>query len=259
MDNWDSSKPAGSENNISDAFSRIQIHKAVEVSGFPASLRVDQQPQQVQFVPSGSQFITHYPTGAVPVSSYYPIYQPQVQQQQPAYYQPNRPYPVYLLPVRPPQPYNFSIQGSLIETATVAPGQPPLHLNATMIPTQVVYKEVTAAPPLPDLAPKVTGTTSVVSPLVQVPPNENQQQFVSIPQMHHPTQSIPIASMETANYSAFEDDPAHSQIYKSQPPAPMLTPQYQTMTNATKALLSEALAQSQADNMKQQIRTPQPK
>ena len=151
------------------------------------------------------------------------------------------------------------MQGSLIDSATVASSQPPMHLNATMIPSQVVYKEVTAAPPLPDLATKVTGTAPGVTPLVHVPSNENQQQFVSIPQIHHPTQSIPIASMEAANYSAFEDDPAHSQIYKSQPSAPILPSQYQTMTNATKALLSEALAQSQADNIKQQIRTPQPK
>lgn len=259
VDNWDSSKPVGSESNVSDAFARIQIHKAVEVSGFPSSLQLDQQQQQLQFVPAGAQYITHYPTGPVPVSSYYPIYQPQLQQQQPTYYQSNRPYPVYLLPVRPPQPYNFSMQGSLIDSATVASSQPPMHLNATMIPSQVVYKEVTAAPPLPDLATKVTGTAPGVTPLVHVPSNENQQQFVSIPQIHHPTQSIPIASMEAANYSAFEDDPAQSQIYKSQPPAPILPSQYQTMTNATKALLSEALAQSQADNIKQQIRTPQPK
>ncbi|RVW77468.1 hypothetical protein CK203_053461 [Vitis vinifera] len=208
VDNWDSSKPVGSESNVSDAFARIQIHKAVEVSGFPSSLQLDQQQQQLQFVPAGAQYITHYPTGPVPVSSYYPIYHH-----------------------RPPQPYNFSMQGSLIDSATVASSQPPMHLNATMIPSQVVYKEVTAAPPLPDLATKI----------------------------HHPTQSIPIASMEAANYSAFEDDPAQSQIYKSQPPAPILPSQYQTMTNATKALLSEALAQSQADNIKQQIRTPQPK
>ena len=257
VDNWDSSKPVGSESNISDAFSRIQIQEGVEVSGFPSSMLLDQQQQPLQFVPSGAQYITHYPAGPVSVSSYHPIYQPQVQQQQPTYHQPNRPYPVYLLPVRQPQPYNFSIQGSLIDSAPVASNQPPMHLNATMIPSQVVYKEVSPAPTQPDSATKVTGTAPGVTPLVHVLPNENQQQFVSIPQIRHPTQPIPIPSRETGNYSAFEDDPAHCQIYKSQPSAPMLPSQYQTMTNATKALLSEALAQSQADNMKQKIRTPQ--
>lgn len=148
-----------------------------------------------------------------------------------------------------------------MDSSTVASSQPPMHLNATMIPSQVVYKEVSAAPPLSDLATKVTGTAPGLTPLVHVPPNENQQQFVNIPQIHHPTQPIPIPipSVETGNYSAFEDDPAQSQIYKSQPSAPMFPSQYQTMTNATKALLSEALAQSQASNIKQQIRTPQPK
>lgn len=98
-------------------------------------------------------------------------------------------------------------------------------------------------------------TTTGTPQLVQVP--SSQQQYVNYTQIHHPSQSVAptSAAMATANYGYEYGDPAHAQIYYTQPLAPTMPSQYQTMTGT--AVLPEASAQLSSENIKQQIRTSQ--
>uniref|UniRef100_A0A2P2N7Y1 Uncharacterized protein MANES_02G071700 n=1 Tax=Rhizophora mucronata TaxID=61149 RepID=A0A2P2N7Y1_RHIMU len=53
-----------------------------------------------------------------------------------------------------------------------------------------------------------------------------------VPQMNHVVQSMRATSMETAKIiDDLSDDPARLQIYKSQPPPPTLSSQYQTIVS----------------------------
>ncbi|KAF3972998.1 hypothetical protein CMV_003543 [Castanea mollissima] len=214
------------------------------------------QQQQVQFVQVGANYIPHNSTGVLPNTSCYTMYPAQPLQQ--FHYQPNQLCPVYFVPVGQMPPHSLPVQCGLVNTVT-APNQLPLLPNASLIAPQVAYKEAPAAPAKPDLPSQFyrTSLAHVAAPLVPVPVsyNENQQQPVGIPQMHHQPQSIPIPSRESANFNnELDDDPARVQIYKSQPPPPSVPSQYQTMTKATANLLSEALAQLHKDNLKQEIR-----
>ncbi|KAM3760309.1 hypothetical protein ACB098_01G183600 [Castanea mollissima] len=214
------------------------------------------QQQQVQFVQVGANYIPHNSTGVLPNTSCYTMYPAQPLQQ--FHYQPNQLCPVYFVPVGQMPPHSLPGQCGLVNTVT-APNQLPLLPNASLIAPQVAYKEAPAAPAKPDLPSQFyrTSLAHVAAPLVPVPVsyNENQQQPVGIPQMHHQPQSIPIPSRESANFNnELDDDPARVQIYKSQPPPPSVPSQYQTMTKATANLLSEALAQLHKDNLKQEIR-----
>jgi hypothetical protein len=158
------------------------------------------QQQQAQFLQVGANYIPHNPTGVLPISSYYSMHPAQPQQQ--FHYQPIQLCPVYYVPVGQMAPYNLPAQCGLVNTA-IAPHQPPMHPNPSLIAPQVAYKEATVAPSKPDLAPQIyrTGHAHVAMPL---PHNENQQQ-----------------PMESANFrNELEDDPAGVQIYKSQPPPP---------------------------------------
>ncbi|XP_023890253.1 protein PAL OF QUIRKY isoform X2 [Quercus suber] len=212
--------------------------------------------QQVQFVQVGANYIPHNSTGVLPNTSCYTMYPAQPLQQ--FHYQPNQLCPVYFVPVGQMPPYSLPVQCGLVNTVT-APNQPPMCPNASLIAPQVAYKEAPVAPAKPDLPSQFyrTSLAHVAAPLVPVPVSyyENQQQPVGIPQMHHQPQSIPIPSHESAKFNnELDDDPARVQIYKSQPPPPLVPSQYQTMTKATANLLSEALAQLHKDNLKQEIR-----
>lgn len=239
--------------------SEVQTHKTVQVSGYSLSSQLDQQQrQQVQFVPMGTHFVHQNPASVFPVASYYPVcntplHQPQLQ------YLPNQAYPIYLVPVGQSQLYDPSGQYGCKDSLPVVTGRPPLHPNSTLISSQVTYKEATPAPPIPELVSQAYRTTQVANSLVRVAYNDNKQQNVTVPQMHNQPQLIGVAPRETANYgNEHDDDSVRAQIYKSQPPPPMLPSQYQTMTQATTVLLSEALAQLHTDNIKQQVRASQP-
>ncbi|KAF8390090.1 hypothetical protein HHK36_024611 [Tetracentron sinense] len=183
----------------------------------------------------------------------------QQHQQQQHQQQQEQQYPMYYLPVRQTQPYNLSMQSNLSDNATMASSQSPIPQNPAMMPASAAYKESAApmystrtAPP-PELAASMYRTaTGAAPPLIHLPSTQHQQQYVGFPQVHHPSQSIATASAATANYGYDFGDPAHAQMYYTQPPAAALPPQYQTMTSAAAVMLSEASTQLPIDNTKQQ-------
>ncbi|GLT59266.1 hypothetical protein SLA2020_320950 [Shorea laevis] len=212
---------------------------------------------QDPFVPisamESSHPVSHNPPGLLPVASYIPVYQPMLQQQQPHYYS-NQPFPLYHLPVTQTQQYNYAVQCGLVHTPTFATGQPQMHLNPSGVPAPLVLKEVgVASVPVPELTSQVYRNAPTANQLVHVNYNKTEQEQDPIPsQIHHQPQSFAGAVGETTKYNNEpDDDPAHIQIYKSQPPPPTLPSQYQTMAKATIALLSEALAQLHTNNPRQ--------
>lgn len=195
----------------------VEMHKTFPISdGFPGSLQFD-GPQQVQFVqPGGSQYLPQNPGVGVPMSSYYVMNSPMPQQQQ--YYQTNEPHLMYFVPAG--QPYNLPVQSGLVTTTATAPNRPPLHPNSSLVqPSQVTYK-VVAASPAPELASHVYKRVPMASTMVNVSRSENG----GLPPMNGPTQPIDLAAMEAAEFGITEagDDHVRAQIYKSQPPPPLL-------------------------------------
>ncbi|XP_059643360.1 protein PAL OF QUIRKY [Cornus florida] len=260
MDTRVSSNTFESESGLTESSSGIHLLKTVPISGYQLSSQSDQkqQQQEVQYVPAVAHYIPQYPTGPLPMSSYYPVYHPPFHQQHYSHYQPSQPYPIYLLPVRETQPHNMSVQCNLIETATAASSRPPLHPHTALITPTVTYKEVEGTPPTPELATKVYRTVQGATTLVSVPSNQKQQQFVGPPEPVHPSQSVATTTMATSNFdNEFDDNLAYNQIYKTQPSAPGLSLQYQSMMKATPVLLSEAPSQLHTDNNKQ-VGTSQP-
>ncbi|KAF2310944.1 hypothetical protein GH714_018680 [Hevea brasiliensis] len=205
--------------NVSDPNPRVQIQQQVPDSGYVFQPQFEQQqPQPQQFIQTGAHYIQHHPTGAVPISAFYPVYPPQQQHHRQYHHQLDQQYPVYYVPARQTPAYNMPVQQSSM------------------------YR--TAA----------TGTPQ----LVQVPPSQHQQQYVGYSQVHHPSQSLAPTSASPANYAYEFADPAHAQIYYTQPLAPTMAAHYQTMTTAAAVVLPETSAQLPTDNTKQQIRTSQP-
>ncbi|CAH2042096.1 unnamed protein product [Thlaspi arvense] len=230
------------EPKLSDPSSRVQMQQ-VQDSSYLLQPQFDQQlnpqQQQQQFIQAGAHYIHHHPTGAVPIQSYFPMYPPQQQPLHP-HHQLDQQYPVYYVSARQAQAYNLPVQQqNYAEPTTCAPSSqpqtPPLRNVAVSKPEMVAGMYRTAATAAPTL--------------VQVPPS--QQQYVGYSQVHHP-QSVAPSSVATTNYAYA--DPAHSQVYYTQPLPPQLAAQYQTMTSAPAAVLPEG----STDSLKQQIRTSQP-
>ncbi|GFZ18912.1 octicosapeptide/Phox/Bem1p family protein [Actinidia rufa] len=243
-----------------DLASGIQMPKNVQLRAHQVPLQSDQiqHQQHMSYIQAGAHYIPQYSTGQFPISSYHPMYYSPMHQQTHNPYQPNPPYPVYLLPVRPPQSYNTSMQYNLLDTATTALSRPPMHPSTTTVTPPVPYKEVLAAAPLPELATKVYRTRAGPTPLIEVPLDQNQPPLVDLSEVHHPSQSVATASIAAANYdNEYEDDLAYTQIYKTQPSLPALLSQYQTMTGAG-LVLSEASKLPHADSVKRHIGTSQP-
>ncbi|XP_052196296.1 uncharacterized protein LOC127803809 [Diospyros lotus] len=258
-----SSSSIESDNIICDRASGPQMVKTTQVpfAHVPLQSEQTQLQQDVRYIQAGVHYMPQYSASPVPVSSYYPVYYPPLHQQAPSTYQPNQPYPVYVLPVRSTQAYNMSMHYNLVDSATTAPSQPQMHQPTPIITPTVAYKEVVAAAPPPELATKVYRaatpppelatkvyraatpppelaanvyrTVAGATPLVYVPPNQNQQPLVDISDMNHPSQPI-------ANDNKYEDDLAYSQIYKTQPSEPAFLSQYQTVTTPGTVQLTEA-------------------
>ncbi|OIW06954.1 hypothetical protein TanjilG_18342 [Lupinus angustifolius] len=192
------------------------------------------------------------PHGAMPISAYYPVYPSQQQ---------SHPHPqVYYMPARQPQAYNLSMQQANIgESATAIQPQNPPNPAMSAQPS-AAYNPIRNAPlPKTEMTAAAYRTTATGAPqLIHVPANQHQQQYVAYSQIHHPSQSIAPNSAAPPNYAYEYADPAHAQIYYSQPLPPTMPSQYQTMTAAAVAM-PEVSAQHPSDSMKQQqIRTSQP-
>ncbi|KAJ4822395.1 hypothetical protein Tsubulata_008932 [Turnera subulata] len=190
---------------------------------FPVPQQFTQPQQQLQFVqPGAQQYVLQTPGMGVSMSPYYLMNAP-VHQQQQLYYQTNEPQLIYFVPAG--QPYNLPLQSGLFTTTAMAPNRPPLHPNSSTIHTPQVAFKVAATAPVPELASQACNTVPM-----NVPHHENS----GLPPMNMQAQATDLASAETTNFGIeSDDDPVRAQIYKSQPPPPMLPSQYQTLSKAT--------------------------
>lgn len=238
--------------NISDPNPSIQMQQQLQNFGYLLPSQFDQQqqqpsapPPQQQFIHATPQFIHHHPAGGVPLSSYYPIYPSHPQQQPHHHHHPQldqQQYPpVYF--VRQTQGYNLPVQNpnytDPTTTTTVPQSRPQTPPNPSKQHEMAagMYR-APAAPPAP-------------SQLLQVP--SSNQQYVGFPQIHHhPSQSA------AANYGYEYADPAHGQIYYTQPIAPNMASQYQTMTSAGQVVVPESSVLPTESIKQQQVRTSQP-
>ncbi|KAH7571103.1 hypothetical protein JRO89_XS05G0254000 [Xanthoceras sorbifolium] len=159
---------------------------------------------------------------------------------------------------RQPQAYNMSMQQP--NTINEAPSAVPSSRSQTppspaMVPQPTAYnpmRNTHIAKPEMATAAGVYRTTTTGGPqLVQVPSNQHQQQYVGYSQIHHPSQSVAPTSAATANYGYEFADPAHAQIYYTQPLAPTMPSHYQTMTGTTGVMMADASGQLPTEKMKQ--------
>ena len=206
-------------------------------------------PQQQQQFIHGAHFIHHNP--AIP--AYYPVYPSQQHPQHPQ---------VYYVTARQAQAYNLPVQqANMGESAgNIASSRPQTPPNpSTLVQQPATYNPIRNAP-MPKTEMNAYRAATAGNPqLVQVPTSQHQQQYVTYSQIHHPSQSMAPNSAAPANYAFDYADPAHAQIYYSQPMAPTIPSQYQTMTAAA-VMMQEGSAQHPSDSVKQQqqIRTSQP-
>ncbi|XP_065848443.1 protein PAL OF QUIRKY [Euphorbia lathyris] len=217
--------PLESENKNFDPRSGVEMHTTVQVSGIPVSYQYDHH-QQVVFVHTPAHYVPQNST----MSSYYHMPQQQMS---------------YFVPVGHPRTYNFP--------ATISSNPNPNPSSAT---AQVPYKVVTESP-VPEIASsQVYKANKVATAHVNLPHNAYHRHAV----INLQAQSIAVTSLETpTNYSNQLDDDndnvVHAQIYKSQPPAPALPSQHQTITKSTPGvILSEAFPHLHMDNTKQQLK-----
>ncbi|KAI3467047.1 hypothetical protein Pfo_023710 [Paulownia fortunei] len=245
----------GDQNN-----SKVQMQPQVQESGYVLSGQYDQNHPQFhhpqQFVHAGNQYI---PAGAVPITSYYPIY-PSQQQHHPHQPMLDQQYPFYFVPARQTQAYNLPVQQpSYSELAPTAPSSRPQTPPAA-IASHVAYNQAINAPSSkPEMATGVYRTAAGAAPqLVQVPSSQHQGQYVGFTQIHHPSQSIAPSSAANSTYTYDFADPTHTQMYFNQPLPPQLAAQYQTLASAPAVGLPDTSAQLPTENMKQQVRNLQP-
>lgn len=258
--------PVDPKLNMSDPHTRIQIQEPGYVLQPPFDQQQPQQPQQhqQQYI-HNTHFIHHTPAGAVPVQAYYPVY-PSHQQ---SHSQLDQQYQVYYVPARQAQPYNLSMQQqqqqqpNISEPAasTVPASRPQVQPNPTMAPPSSAYNPMrNVSMPKSEMPAAYRAANAGTPQLVQVPSSQHQhhqQQFVAYSQIHHPSQTVGPNSAAPASYAYDYADPGHAQIYYTQPLAPTMPSQYQTMA-APAVVMPEVSSQLPSDGMKQQIRTSQP-
>lgn len=222
----------------------------------------------------------HHPSaGAMPMQAYYSVYPSQQ-----SHHHPHQ-YPVYYVSAGQAQGYSLPVQQqpppNLGDAPTPNPStRPQTPPNPTIITAPPAYNPPrNVPPPKPEMAPSVYRTATAAGPqLVQVPPSQQQpphsqpqsqaqpqpqphqqQQFMGYSQIHHPSQSIAPSSASGAGGYAYEfTDPAHAQIYYTQPLPPALAAQYQGVTSGPAMVLPDGSSQLQNENVKQQIRSSQP-
>lgn len=253
-----------SKSDISDPNSGFH-REQVQDSSYTLPPQMDQtqqiQQQQQQFVHASTHYIPHpAATGAVPMSSYYPVYAPPSQQQ--VHHPINQQYPVYVIPVAPTQPYNMTLQPNMADPSVVASGRPLVPQSAA---TSAPYKDGTPPiyPTKSEVAPTVyKAPVPSNAAFIQIPSGQFQQQYVGVPQIHHQPQSIAVASSAatSTNYGYDYGGPAQDQAFYTQhQQTTPLPPQYQSMTPAAAAAaLSDASKQFAVDTIQQPSRTTQP-
>lgn len=152
-------------------------------------------------------------------------------------YQTNPICPVYLVPVTLPM---------------TASTQASMNLNVSSIGSRVPRNSTS------DSQNYLTHTETAA--LVHVPYNENQARQIDVSPMHHlqsQSQNISITSVESPESgNELDNNLTRDQIYKSQPPPPVLSSKHQTVRKATPELLSEALAQLHVDSLKTETSQP---
>ncbi|XP_057444709.1 protein PAL OF QUIRKY [Lotus japonicus] len=209
-------------------------------SAFPQPNQVERS--HLQPVQAAAQVLPLHPSGVLPVPSYQLIYQQPHPLQHPTYHI-NQPSPVYLVPVGN-MPLNASNQVSL-------------NLNAPSMNFHVDQdSEVGARCHFAhgSFASQNYLTDNATISFVYVPYNGSKQPEMDIYPMHQQSQTVSITEFPKDG-NELDDELAHDQIYKSQPPPPTMPSKHQTMTKATTNLVSEALAQLQGDDLKQQTET----
>ncbi|XP_020207717.1 uncharacterized protein LOC109792694 [Cajanus cajan] len=239
--------------NATDPQGRIQMQQHVQEHGYVLQPQFDQQPpqlqqsQQPQQYMHGTHLIHHTPAGPVSIpASYYPVYQQQLHHL-------DQQYPVYYVQPRQAQAYNLSVQPSNVaeSATTVASSQ------SQNLPNSAAYNPMRNVPlPSSEVTAGAYRRTPATPQLVQVPHTKHHQQYVAYSQIHHP-QSVPPNSAVPATYAYDYADPAYAQVFYTQPMAPSMPSQYQTMTAAA-AVLPEGSTQLPSDGLKQQVRTSQP-
>ncbi|KAF7827755.1 RNA polymerase II degradation factor 1 [Senna tora] len=247
------SNPIDPKLNMSDPHTRIQIQQQVQDPGYVLQPQFDQQqpqpPQQQQQYLHNTHFIHHTPAGAVPMPQYYPVYPSQQQSHHPQHHPQMDQQYLYYMPAR--QAYNIGDATG----ATVPSSRPQTQPN----PPSAAYNPIRNVPmPKSEMTAGAYRAANAGAPqIVQVPSTQHQQQFVAYTQIHHPSQTVaPPNSAAPASYAYDYVDPAHAQVYYTQPMAPMPS-QYQTMA-APAGVIPEASSQIPSDSIKQQIRTSQP-
>ncbi|KAK7407505.1 hypothetical protein VNO78_09458 [Psophocarpus tetragonolobus] len=241
--------------NVTDSHGQIQMQQHVQEPGYLLQPQFDQQPQpqhhqtqqsqlhQPQQYIHSTHLIHHTPAGPVSIpAAYYPVYQQPLHPQQQQF---DQQYPVYYVQTRQAQPYNLSVQpANGAESVTTFPSNQSQNQS-----TSAAYNPMTN--PKSEIIPGAYRAAPATPQLVRVPHSQHQQQYVAYSQIHqHHPQAAPPNSAVPANYAYNYADPAHAQIFYTQPLAPSMPSQYQT--------LPEVSAQVSPDSMKQQVRTSQP-
>ena len=233
VDKKDTTLPNNIKSEVFDQNQQGEQAKDPDYTLPQQQLNQNQQPptyQQHQFV------YIHRPIGTaqVPMSSYYPVYASPSQSHQQLHQ-----YPVYVMPIGhgSTQPYNIALQSNLSDTNVVASTRPLMPQSVVPEVNSSVYKTPMASNPS----------------FIQVPSNQYQQQYVSLPQnIHHPPRTI---------YGYEYGGATQEQVYytQQQPANANTPPQYQTMTPApAAAALLDVSKQFPIDNnIQQQNRTSQ--
>lgn len=232
----------------------IQTPKMVQVSGYQLPQTLDgKQPQHgMQYIHGGACYVPNYPSGPLPVSSCYPLYQVPMQQPQQTPYPLNQQYPIYFVPVQQMQSHSMSVLPNINHAAVMASNLPTLHPQSVMNLPSIAYKEVVTAQSVSEPVSKVYTTVPTTSLPISAP-SQTQQQYTTLPEPQLSSQPVSTASVPVANdANEFDDDLAYNQIYKSQPPPPSFISQCQTITKGATVLLSESSMQMHSNNVMNQ-------
>ncbi|KAL0450033.1 UNVERIFIED_CONTAM: hypothetical protein Slati_1559700 [Sesamum latifolium] len=217
---------ASSENPVYDSSFNITTQKTVQLLGYPLSQQPDGKKLQheTQLIQGGLQYVPQY-AGPVPFSPYYPVYQMPMHPQH-ILCPPNQPYPVY-----------WSLR-------------PPLHPQTAAIAQPVAHKEVFGAQ-IAESATKVYCSIPAATQVVSIPSNQGQLVVGTHEPQIATEQATPASVISATQGGEFDEDIAYNPIYKTQPSAPLLASQYQTMTKGT-MMLPEPSVQQQPNHAKQQ-------